>query len=115
MKNTLLKAVLLALFLVTPMYMASAETLSGTQTSGSAGSNAKLQCTAITISKPMTISAVSGNNAGFWVVKGNTTVAQYYKPNDTSAIGTTLQPGTYTVYPNLPKGSSSASVTLTLK
>ncbi|MCF7730832.1 MAG: hypothetical protein K9N23_04055 [Akkermansiaceae bacterium] len=90
-------------------------TLSGKQTAGSAGSNAKLECTAVTVSSPMTISAVSGSNEGFWIQQGSSTVMKFYKSNDPSAVGQKLQAGTYYVYPNLKKGSSAATVTVTLK
>ncbi|MBN2571936.1 MAG: hypothetical protein JXA68_07400 [Ignavibacteriales bacterium] len=89
--------------------------LSGTQTKGSAGSNAQLSCTPVTINKVMTINTISGDNAGFWITNGSSVIASYYNSNDQSAIGRRLNPGTYYVYPNLKKNQHQASVTLHLK
>lgn len=89
--------------------------LSGTQTKGSAGSNAKLNCTPVTITKTMQIFSVSGDNEGFWITNGSNVIANYYNSNDPSAIGKKLNPGTYYVYPNLKKNQNQASVTLHLK
>lgn len=98
-----------------PLQIASAGvSISGKQTAGSAGSNAKLTCSPVKISKTMKITGVSGSNAGFWIQKGSATVARYYKSNDPSAKGRSLDPGTYYVYPNLPNGAKTATVTVSL-
>jgi len=89
--------------------------LSGSQTKGSAGSNAQLSCTPVTITKTMQIFSISGDNAGFWITNGSSIIATYYNSNDQSAIGRTLNPGTYYVYPNLKKNQNNATVTLHLK
>ena len=90
-------------------------TLSGFQTKGSAGNNAKLECKAVTIQKTVKIVSISGDNAGFWITKGGGTVAKYWKTNDPSAKGLTLKPGTYYIYPNLKKNQHKASVTIKLQ
>ncbi len=114
--KTIAKLALAASVCLLPLQLSAATvTISGKQTSGSAGSNAKLSGQAVTLSSPMTIASVSGSNAGFWIQKGTQIVARFSKPNDSAAVGTPLQPGTYSVYPNLSPGSTSATVTLTLK
>ena len=95
--------------------MAAAETISGSQTKGSAGKNATLRCNPVTISSAKKITSISGSNAGFWIVKGSATIARYYKSNDPSARGKALSPGTYYVYPNLKKGQTQASVNVAVK
>lgn len=89
--------------------------LSGSQTRGTAGKNASLSCVPVTINKTMKISEVSGDNAGFWIIKGSVAIAYYYKPNDPAAVGLELKPGTYYVYPNLKQNQNTAKVKLTLK
>lgn len=116
MKSTWYKILLFAFVCFVPLQMASAGTsLSGSQTAGSPGSGAKLSSNPVTLAQPMTISAVSGSNAGFWIQSGSNTVAKFHQPNDPGVVGTTLPPGTYTVYPNLPNGAKSATVTLSFK
>lgn len=116
MKSLWSKLLFLAMLCIIPVQMAAADTtIAGSQTAGSPGSNAKLSCTPVKISKPMTISAVSGSNAGFWIQSGPNIVARFNNENDASAVGKTLPAGTYTVYPNLPHGGKSATVKITLK
>lgn len=108
-------SVFLFLGLLSTSMFAQQVKLSGTQTKGSAGSNAQLSCTPVTISKTMQIFSVSGDNAGFWITNGTYVIASYYNSNDQSAIGRNLAPGTYYVYPNLKRNQYKASVTLHLK
>lgn len=89
--------------------------MNGTQTRGNAGSNASLNCTGVTISTTMKIVEIKGENAGFWITNGASTIQTYWKKNDPSAIGYQLNPGTYYVYPNLPANLNNASVSLVLK
>ncbi len=94
--------------------MAAAETISGSQSKGSAGQNATLRCSPVTINATKKITGISGSNAGFWIVKGSTTIARYYKQNDSSAMGKVLSPGTYYVYPNLKNGQGQATVVVSI-
>lgn len=116
MRSTLSKlAIIVFLSLLSLQITNAATSISGKQTKGSAGQNAKLQCSPVTIASPKRIASVTGSNAGFWIMKGGSNVMKFYKSNDPSAIGKTLPAGTYYVYPNLKKGASTATVTITLK
>ena len=89
--------------------------LTGYQTKGSAGKNAKLDCKAVTINKTVKIISIAGDNAGFWITKGGAAIAKYWKTNDPKAIGFSLKPGTYYIYPNLKRNQQKASVIVKLK
>jgi hypothetical protein len=95
--------------------VAAAESITGTQTRGSAGQSATLTCSPVTINSPRVVSSISGSNEGFWIVQGSATVARFYKQNDPAARGLTLQPGTYYVYPNLKSGQQKATVTVVIR
>ena len=90
-------------------------TLSGSQTKGAGTANAKLECKAVKITKQVKITSVIGDNSGFWLSKGSSVIAKYWKSNDSSAIGFVLKPGIYYVYPNLKQNQQKATVTLKLK
>lgn len=116
MKTLFAKIATVTFLAMLTLQMSHAGTLSGKQTRGAPGRNAKLECKAVTIAKAQTITAVSGSNRGFWVKNSSgDTVMQFSKSNDPSAVGKTLQPGTYYVYPNLERRVNTATVTLTLK
>lgn len=108
----------LVLFLagVWGMSEASAQVkLHGSQIKGTAGSNAQLKCQPITIQRPMKVVSVTGNNKGFWIVKGTTTIKRYWNQNDRAVVGLVLKPGKYYIYPNLKRGQTRADVTLNLQ
>lgn len=90
-------------------------TLSGSQTKGVAGSNAKLECNPVKITKNVKIISISGSNNGFWISKDGVTVKTFWKPNDPSAKGLLLKPGNYWIYPNLKQNQSKATVTIKLQ
>lgn len=115
--KTILKfaALITALLLIAGTAGAQSYTLQGSQTRGTPGKNAKLECTSVKISETVKITAVSGDNSGFWISNGSKTVASFWQPNDPEAKGTILQPGTYYVYPNLRKNQNHATVTLKLE
>ncbi len=92
----------------------NAQIISGTQTKGN-GSNAQLKCNPVTLNKAAKIVKVSGSNAGFWIIRGSVTISKFWKANDPSAVGVTLKPGTYYIYPNIPKNKNAASVQIHLK
>jgi len=116
MKSLLSKLALVMFLGILSVQIASAgASISGKQTRGSAGQNAKLECTPVTINTTMKITAVTGDNEGFWIMKDGATVGKFYKSNDPSAIGKSLPAGKYYVYPNLKKSAGTATVTVTLK
>jgi hypothetical protein len=116
MKSMMLKLAAVVFIGLLSIQMAGAGTsVSGKQTKGSAGQNAKLECAPVTIKTTMKIAGVSGSNAGFWIVKDGATVMKFHKENDPSAVGKSLPAGTYHVYPNLKGSSKTATVTVTLK
>ena len=114
-KLTKLFMITAMLFVFSGITYAQSYTISGSQTKGTAGRNAKLDCKAVVIKKAVKVVAISGNNNGFWINNGAVTIKRYYKPNDPAANGLTLKPGTYYVYPNLKPNQTTATVTLTLK
>lgn len=81
----------------------------GTQTAGVAGRNASLDGKAVSLPGGCRITAVSGDNAGFWTQ--GTEKKVFYKQAD--AVGTVMQAGTYYVYPNLRPGAGNASIKVT--
>ncbi len=90
---------------------ASAQTMSGRQVC-TGDNKIKSKSRGVKIDKVVRIVRVRGNNAGFWIRKGNNIIRKYWKPNDASVIGLELQPGMYYVYPNIPKDESSGDVVL---
>ncbi len=90
--------------------------LSGEQVRGVSGQNAKLSSKAVVINKTVKIYSVVGNNAGFWIANANSVaVKKYWNTNDPSAVGLTLAPGTYYIYPNLKPNQNKATITIKLK
>ncbi len=91
--------------------------LSGSQIAGTiGGKNAELLSKNVTLKQSCMIKGIEGNNDGFWIVddKRGNIIKEYYKSNDKSAIGYTLKPGKYRVYPRLREKQKEASVTITL-
>lgn len=80
----------------------------GTQERGVPGRNATLVSSPVRLRKPGVIDSVEGGRAGFWI-EGRVRMT-FDSPGE--AVGTTLPAGTYRVYPNLPRGVDSASVTV---
>ncbi len=111
----LVKMSLVIVFMLAGTGFVSAQyTIQGSQTKGRAGVNAKLQCKAVVINKTVKVTAVSGNNNGFWITDGRSKY-NYWKPNDRSAIGLVLKPGTYYAYPNLKPNANRATVVIHLR
>lgn len=115
MKRLINRLALITLVGFLGIQMSAAETISGSQTRGSAGQNATLHCNPVTIKSAKSITSISGSNQGFWIQKSTAIIARYYKENDPSAKGKKLQPGTYYVYPNLKSGQKKATVTVVIK
>jgi len=89
--------------------------ISGTQTKGSEGSNAKLLGASVKITHQVVIKNVEGENAGFWISTNGNVISKYVMSNDPSAIGFVLNPGIYNVYPNLKPNQQTATVTIKLE
>ncbi|MFK5857400.1 MAG: hypothetical protein QM503_14825 [Bacteroidota bacterium] len=87
--------------------------LEGKQTMDSNNKSPSLKCVPVKITKSMKITAVEGMCEGFWIEKGSVTVHKF--KNTVDAVGTTLAPGTYYVYPNVKKDMKKADVSITLK
>ncbi|MCB9016174.1 MAG: hypothetical protein H6541_10300 [Lentimicrobiaceae bacterium] len=105
--------IVLGIMLMVVALNAQNVTISGTQNKGNAGKNAELKSTPVKITKDMKIITATGDCEGFWIVKDNAIVHQFY--NLEKPIGTILKPGTYYIYPNLKRNMTSASITITLK
>ncbi len=90
--------------------------LSGKQTKRGQFAAAKLVSEPVELTSTATITKVKGAPGGFWInQKDGYKIKNIYKFWDSNkAIGKTLKKGTYTVYPNLPKGKEEASVVVYL-
>ena len=90
--------------------------LSGRQIAGYGLHNAELISKNLKLEQRCIIKGIDGNNAGFWIVSewGNI-IKEYYKSNDKSAIGYTLEPGIYRAYPRLREKEKEGSVNITLE
>jgi hypothetical protein len=86
-------------------------TLRGWQYRGAPGRNAKLESEPVTIRRGAVIESVEGGRAGFWI-EGT---RRFSFDTPAAARGASLPAGTYQVYPNLPRGAESASVTVVLR
>ncbi len=110
------KSLMITFVMAISMFFAHAvlgQTLYGEQLRGTGSTNnAKTLCKGITLTSTKTIAKITGDNAGFWIMKSGTVIKRYYKKNDPSAINFQLEPGTYYVYPNLKERQNKATVTL---
>ena len=86
--------------------------ISGTQTKQGQFFSSKLESDPTNIPRTGKIVKIEGEHKGFWINKNNAyRVEKTYRfPDYSKAKGETLSPGTYTVYPNLPRGESKARV-----
>lgn len=101
------------LFLSLPLLLfAETKVISGTQTKQGQFFSSKLEPDPVNLSRPGKITRVEGRHKGFWInkKKGYRVERTYRYSKSSEAKGETLGPGTYTVYPNLPKGESNARV-----
>jgi len=103
----------LILFLSLPLLLfAETVILSGIQTKGGHFFSSKLESDPINLPRTGKIIKIEGQHKGFWInKKKDYRVERTYRYSKSSeAKNKTLKPGTYTVYPNLPKGASEARV-----
>ncbi len=103
----------LLIFSLTSLVSAQTITISGSQTAGTGVLHeAKLESKPVELESSGSIIRVEGGSAGFWINRvrlgGENTIARFFRPNE--AIGYSLGIGTYTVYPNILEGVSSARV-----
>ncbi len=91
--------------------------LSGTQSKLGQHFSAKLESEPVALSQKSVITKVTGGKRGFWInKKEGYRVKNIYKFwNPKNAVNKTLEAGTYTVYPNLPKNERHQSVSVYLK
>ncbi len=112
------KIILFLIFLSPFAYMTKAQTtLYGEQVRG-ANQNAQLVCEPIILTKTMKIIGIEGENSGFWLEGQNGVLQSFYKDEDKylpEAIGYSLVPGKYWVYPNLLDNKDSGTVKLILE
>lgn len=103
-------AVSLGMLVVSGVAVSEALELKGTQVRGVPGRNAQIKSTPVHLTKPARIVRIEGGKEGL-CIQGPTELC------GTSAelTGRTLLPGSYTAYPNLPKGVNEYSVTVELK
>jgi len=80
----------------------------GSQQRGVPGRNAVLESAPVKLPRAGVIDSVEGGRAGFWITGSR----RLSFDSANQAIGTRLPAGTYQVYPNLPRGADTASVTL---
>jgi len=101
------------IFILLPI-LAFAQTieLSGKQSKRGQFAATKLVSEPTVLTSNATITKVKGAPNGFWINrKDGYKIENIYKFwNSTEAIGKTLEKGTYTIYPNLPKGEEEANV-----
>lgn len=84
----------------------------GTQIRGNAGRNAEIKSSPVKLSKPAKIDRIEGGKEGL-CIQSPAEAPLCGMPDELR--GMTLQPGSYTAYPNLPKGKDQYSVTVYLK
>ncbi|NTW32585.1 MAG: hypothetical protein HGB12_08180 [Bacteroidetes bacterium] len=116
-KNMKISAIVIIQILFLSLYgFSQTQTLSGKQTQGVANKNGELICVPLVLAQAATITAVSGNNDGFWIEKEGYAkpIYNYYTPNDPKVITVILKPGKYWIYPNIKKEMKEATVVLTL-
>jgi len=91
--------------------------LSGTQSKLGQRFSAKLESEPVVLLQKGVITKVTGGKGGFWInKKEGYRIKNIYKFwNSKDAINKTLEAGTYTVYPNLPKNERHQSVSVYLK
>jgi len=91
--------------------------LSGTQSKRGQRFSAKLESEPVTLPQKAAITRVTGGKSGFWINKKEgyqiKNIYKFWDPKD--ARGKTLEAGTYTVYPNLPKNEDYQSVSVYLR
>jgi hypothetical protein len=95
------------------IYQTQDMTITGKQAKETSRGKPKQSCTPVKISAKMMVSEVDGKCKGFWIQKGSETVYKFDNKED--AIGTTLTPGIYYVYPYLEDDENKATVTITIK
>ncbi|MBF0565683.1 MAG: hypothetical protein HQK89_10605 [Nitrospirae bacterium] len=83
--------------------------LSGTQIRATMNSRGRIASVAVTLKHPVTVIRVDGGKDGFCIT-GSAIIC-----SSEELIGTTLAPGTYKVFPNVPEGKEVGKVTIYLR
>jgi hypothetical protein len=107
----------LTFFLCSSLSWAEEIVLSGKQTKRGQRWSAKLESQSVVLSEGGTIASVEGARRGFWIERQGAGDKQtvYKCWNSAEAVGQSLGPGTYTVYPNLPEGEEEEVVRVYLQ
>jgi hypothetical protein len=85
--------------------------IKGTQIRGTAGKNAEIKSTPVKLTKDVKIIKVEGAPEGFCVIPaGSDPIC-----GGNELIGKGLKAGSYTAYPNLPKGKDQMTVSVYVK
>lgn len=85
--------------------------IKGTQIRGTASRNAEIKSTPLKLTKDAVITKVDGAPEGFCVVPAGGNLLCGGK----ELVGRTLKAGSYTAYPNLPKGKDQMTVSVFVK
>ncbi len=115
MQKLIRMSLVVVLLLATTGIVSAQYTIKGTQTKGSVGHNAKLDCDGVYVKKTVKIKSVSGDNAGFWIVDDNGKSYNFWNSNDKSAIGLVLKPGKYYAYPMIRQKAQKGTVIIRLE
>ena len=106
--------ILLTLIFLPRNLYAESLTLSGKQIRHGDRFSSKLESEPILISEKSEIIHVKGGQKGFWINKKDgykiENACKFWNTDD--AIGQVLEPGIYTIYPNLVKGEQSTQVAI---
>ncbi len=92
--------------------LSSALEIRGTQIRGNAGRNAEIKSATVKLVKSAKIVKIEGGKEGL-CIQSPAETPLCGMPNE--LVGEVLKPGSYTTYPNLPKGVDQYSVTVYLK
>ncbi len=85
--------------------------IKGTQIRGTAGKNAEIKSIPVKLAKDVKIIKVEGAPEGFCVIPaGSNSIC-----GGKELIGRVLKAGSYTAYPNLPKGKDQMTVSVYVK
>ncbi|MBF0538376.1 MAG: hypothetical protein HQL03_09015 [Nitrospirae bacterium] len=99
----------LTLLVITTAVELSAIEITGVQVRASEGHSGAIISKPVTLTRPATIVRIDGPKEGFCIM-GAATIC-----SSSEIIGTTLAPGTYTVFPNVPTGKDREKVVIYLR
>lgn len=92
--------------------LCAAVELKGTQIKGTPARDAQIVSTPVKLTSPVKVERIEGGREGLCI---QSPAEPPLCGNHSELIGKTLNPGSYTVYPNIPAGKDQATVTVYLK